>query len=131
MSSYALRISLSYLYIRSSLPLERLGKSYGKQKKTKRRNNSSHYVTRSAFLIPAPERRILTRRPRVVEKLKEEGWAEELETHPSAYAGLKDITGVRVAKPLTERSTSSVCHSKHSLTTCQLGIYSGAQSSLG
>lgn len=46
----------------------------------------------------------LTRDSRVVEKLKEDGWAEELENHPAAYAALKDITGVRVAKPLTDRS---------------------------
>lgn len=40
---------------------------------------------------------------RVIEKLKGEGWATELEQHPSAYAALKDITGVRVAKTLTDR----------------------------
>lgn len=40
----------------------------------------------------------------MIEKLKEEGWAEELGRHPSAYAALKDITGVRVAKPLTDRA---------------------------
>ena len=54
------------------------------------------------ILVPEP---MLTHDQRVVEKLKEEGWAEELEQHPSAYAALKDITGVRVAKPLTDRST--------------------------
>lgn len=96
----------------------------------KQRNNSSRYVTRSALFIPTLKH-ILTRDPRVVEKLKEEGWSEELETHPSAYAGLKDITGVRVAKPLTNKSASFVGHPRRSLTTRQPGTDSRARSLLG
>lgn len=51
-----------------------------------------------------------TRGSRVLAKLKKEGWAEELEKHPSAYLGLKDITGVRVAKPLTDKSAPIARH---------------------
>lgn len=91
--------------MRSLLLPERRGKSYEKLKKTKRRSDSSHYVTRSMMIIPVPER-MLIRDSRVIEKLKEEGWAEELEKHPSAYAALKDITGVRVAKTLTDKGRS-------------------------
>ena len=47
---------------------------------------------------------------RVIEKLKEEGWAAELEQHPGAYATLKDMTGVRVAKTLTDRGSSLTNH---------------------
>jgi hypothetical protein len=97
-------------HVRSLLLLEKHGKSNEKRKKMKLRNNSNHYVTRSAMLVPISER-ILTHDSRVVGKLKEEGWAQELETHPSAYAGLKEITGVRVAKPLTDKGTSFVGHS--------------------
>lgn len=53
---------------------------------------------------------VLTRGFRVIEKLKGEGWAEELERHPAAYAALKDLTGVRVAKTLTDRGMSSTGH---------------------
>ena len=66
-----------------------------------------------------------------MEKLKGEGWAEELEQHPTAYAALKDITGVRVAKPLTDRGTSLTDDLRHLLTTGQLGMDSNLQSSLG
>jgi len=59
--------------------------------------------------IPVLEH-VLTRGFRVLEKLKGEGWAEELEQHPAAYAALKDITGVRVAKTLTDRGTLSTGH---------------------
>jgi len=59
--------------------------------------------------IPVLEH-VLTRCFRVTEKLKEEGWAEELERHPAAYAALKDLTGVRVAKTLTDRGMSSTGH---------------------
>ena len=51
--------------------------------------------------------------PRVLEKLKEEGWAKELEKHPFTYVGLMGVTGVRVAKPLTDAGTSFVGHSPH------------------
>jgi len=57
------------------------------------------------MFIPVLER-VLTRDFRVIEKLKGEGWTEELEQHPTAYAALKDITGVRVAKTLTDRGVS-------------------------
>jgi hypothetical protein len=91
--------------MRSSLLLARFGKTYKRQKKMEQRNDSSLCVTRSAVFIPVLER-VLTRHSRVIEKLKGEGWAEELEQHPTAYAALKDITGVRVAKTLTDRGTS-------------------------
>ena len=61
------------------------------------------------MLIPVPER-VLTCDFRVIEKLKGEGWAEELEQHPTAYAALRDITGVRVAKTLTDRGRSLTCY---------------------
>ena len=54
------------------------------------------------MFIPVLER-MLTCDSRVIEKLKGEGWAKELEQHPATYAALKDITGVRVAKTLTDR----------------------------
>jgi len=69
------------------LLLEKSGKGNEKQKKDE-----------------AKEQLKSQRYERVVEKLKEEGWAEELATHPSAYAGLKEMTGVRVAKPLTDKT---------------------------
>ena len=71
---------------------------------------------KSAISIPILKP-ILTRDSRVLEKLKEEGWAQELETHPSAYLGLKDITGVRVAKSLTDKGTLFVAHPPRSLRT--------------
>lgn len=82
------------------------------------------------MLIPILEL-ILTCDSRVVEKLREEGWAEELETHPSAYAGLKEITGVRVAKPLTDKGASFLGRPSHPLTTSQVGMRSSHQFSLG
>lgn len=115
-------VCLHFLYIaasphmRSLLLPERCGRSCERRKKTKQRSDSRHCVTRSMTFTPIPER-MLTRGSRVVEKLKGEGWAEELEMHPSAYAALKDITGVRVAKPLTDKSTAFVDHPRHSLTT--------------
>lgn len=68
------------------------------------------------MFIPVLER-MLTCDSRVIEKLKEEGWTEELEQHPTAYAALKDITGVRVAKTLTDRGASLTGYLRHSLTT--------------
>ncbi|KAF9642721.1 hypothetical protein BDM02DRAFT_3176536 [Thelephora ganbajun] len=52
----------------------------------------------------AKERLKSLRYEKVIEKVKEEGWAKELEQHPSTYAALKDVAGVRVAKPLTDRA---------------------------
>lgn len=95
---------------------ERRGKNSEKQKRMKRRSISSHCVMKSAISIPILKP-ILTRDSRVLEKLKEEGWAQELETHPSAYLGLKDITGVRVAKSLTDKGTLFVAHPPRSLRT--------------
>ena len=97
-------ISLPSLTYGSLLPLERVGKINKRQKKTKQKSALSRCVMRSATFIPVPEC-VLTHDFRVIEKLKGEGWAEELEQHPSAYAALKDTTGVRVAKPLTDRGT--------------------------
>lgn len=50
----------------------------------------------------------LTRDYRIIAKLGEEGWAEELENHPSTYAGLKYLSGIRIVRPLTDKSTSFV-----------------------
>jgi len=116
--------------MRSLLLLAIIGKTFKRQKKKKQRNDSSHYVTRSMVSIPVLER-VLIYEFRVIEKLKGEGWAEELEQHPSAYAALKDTTGVRVAKPLTDRGTSLTDHLRHLLTTGQLGRDSSVRSSLG
>jgi len=86
----------------------------------KQRSDSSCCVTKSATAIPILEF-VLTSDFRVVEKLKGEGWADELEKNPSAYAALKDITGVRVAKTLTDKGTSLMDLLRYSLTTEQLG----------
>jgi len=96
----------------------------------RQRNDSSRCVTKSTTLIPAPER-ALTQEFRVIEKLKGEGWAEELEQHPSAYSALREIAGVRVAKTLTDRSASLTGLPQHLLTTRQLGRDSSVQSSVG
>ena len=96
----------------------------------RQRSDSSRCVTRSIMSISAPER-ALTWEFRVIEKLKEEGWAEELEQHPSAYSALREIAGVRVAKTLTDRSTSSMGLPQHLLITGQLGRGSSVQSSVG
>ena len=114
----------------SLLLLARLGKTYKRRKEMKQRSDSNRCVTRSAIFVPILER-VLTCDFRVMEKLKGEGWAEELEQHPTAYAALKDITGVRVAKPLTDRGTSLTDDLRHLLTTGQLGMDSNLQSSLG
>lgn len=91
------------------------GKHGEKRKKIKRRNASSHYVAKSMVTTPILEH-VLSRDCRVIEKLREEGWAEELENYPSAYEGLRDFTGVRVVKPLTDKGMSFVRHLRHSLT---------------
>ena len=91
-------------HMRSLLLPVRFGKSCWRQNKRKQRNGSSRYVTRSMVFIHILKR-ALTSAIRVIEKLKKEGWAEELEQYPSAYVALKDITGVRVAKTLTDRGT--------------------------
>ena len=96
----------------------------------KQRSGSSHCATRSKTFIPVPER-VLTCKFRVIEKLKGEGWAEELEQHPSAYAALREIAGVRVAKTLTDRSTSSAGLPRRLLTTGQLGRDLSVRSSVG
>jgi len=96
----------------------------------RRRSDSSRCVTRSTAFIPAPEH-VLTWEFRVIEKLKGEGWAEELEQHPSAYSALRDIAGVRVAKTLTDRSASLTGLPQYLLTTGQLGRDSSVQSSVG
>jgi hypothetical protein len=75
--------------------------------------------------------RVLTCHFRVLEKVKGEGWAEELEQHPSAYAALRDVTGVRVAKPLTDKGTSLMGLFRQLLTPGQLGRGSSIQSSVG
>jgi len=80
--------------------------------------------------IPIPEH-ALTWEIRVIEKLKGEGWAEELEQHPSAYAALREIAGVRVAKTLTDRGTWLVALPRHLLITGQPGRDSSVQSSVG
>lgn len=116
--------------MRSLLLLAIAGKTYKRQKKKKQRSGSSHCVTRSAVYIPVLER-VLTDEFRVIEKLKGEGWTEELEQHPSAYAALRDTTGVRVAKPLTDRGTSLTDQLWHLLTTGQLGRDSSVRSLLG
>lgn len=103
-------------HARSLLLLAKLGKICKRQKKTKQRNGLSPCVTRSTTFTSVLER-VLIRDFRVIEKLKGEGWAEELEQHPVAYAALKDITGVRVAKTLTDRGTSFTGHPRHLLTT--------------
>jgi len=82
----------------------------------KQRNGSRRCATKSIMFISAPER-VLTWEFRVIEKLKGEGWAEELERHPSAYAALREIAGVRVAKTLTDRSMSLTGLPRHLLTT--------------
>ena len=74
---------------------------------------------------------MLTRGFRVIEKLKEEGWGPELEQHPIAYAALKDMTGVRVAKTLTDRGLLLTYYLRHLLTTGQVGRHSSLQSSIG
>lgn len=51
---------------------------------------------------------MLTRGYRVIEKLKEEGWAEELEKHPSTYMRLKGVTGIRIARPLSDKGAHLV-----------------------
>jgi len=114
----------------SLLLLARFGKTYKRRKEMKQRSDSSRRVTKSCgnHLVLG---RLLTHGFRVMEKLKGEGWAEELEQHPTAYAALKDITGVRVAKPLTDRGTSLTGDLRHLLTTRQLGRDSSIQSSLG
>ena len=94
-------------HMSSLLLLARVGKAYKRQKETKQRSDSSRCVTRSVMFILVLER-MLTCDFRVIEKLKGEGWAEELDQHPSAYAALKDITGVRVAKTLTDRGMSLI-----------------------
>ena len=68
---------------------------------------------------------------RVIGKLKEEGWAKELEKNPLAYAGLMGVAGVRVAKPLTDGGTSFVGHSPHRLMTRQPGKGSSPRFLLG
>ena len=92
------------------------GKHNEKRRKMKRRNASSHYVAKSMMTIPVLEY-VLNRDCRVIEKLKEEGWAEELENHPSTYEGLRNFTGVRVVKPLTDKGMSFARYLRHSLTT--------------
>ena len=59
---------------------------------------------------------VLTCNTRVIEKLKGEGWAEELEQHPFTYEALRDIAGVRVAKTLTDRGMLLTGHLPHFLT---------------
>ena len=72
----------------------------------RQRSDSSRCVMKSMAFIPVLERALICGF-RVIEKLKGEGWVEELEQHPAAYAGLRDMTGVRVAKTLTDRGTLS------------------------
>jgi hypothetical protein len=40
---------------------------------------------------------------RVLEKLFEEGWGDELSEHLQSYCGLDGVAGVRISKPLTEK----------------------------
>jgi hypothetical protein len=117
-------------HMRSLLLQERFGKSYRRRNERKQRSDLSRCIMRSAMSIPILER-VLTCDARVIEKLKEEGWAEELERHPSTYAALGDITGVRAAKTLTDRGRLSTGHLPHFLTAVKLGRDSNVQSSVG
>lgn len=59
---------------------------------------------REAEKDEAKERIKSQRYEKVIEKLKEEGWAEELEKHPSTYARLKNVPGVRITRPLSDKA---------------------------
>ena len=42
---------------------------------------------------------------RILERLEDEGWGYELNTHPQFYSDLGDQPGVKISKTLTDRGT--------------------------
>jgi hypothetical protein len=44
---------------------------------------------------------------RVLEKLFEEGWGDELSEHLQSYRGLDEVTGVGISKPLSEKGRTA------------------------
>jgi len=45
---------------------------------------------------------------RVLEKLFEEGWGDELSENLQSYCGLDEVTGVGISKPLTEKGMTAL-----------------------
>ena len=45
---------------------------------------------------------------RVLEKLFEEGWGDELSEHLQSYCGLDEVTGVGISKPLSEKGRATL-----------------------